>query len=112
MSAFDFFDLPAVTSKPAPVQKKHSVDLDRKPRITGELVTFLNYVFVEIHGGHQAGALAVSRYRGHRSTMIMAEAAGAVKTISSTKYGPKIKQFWVLTDEGKAALAKYRQHRF
>jgi hypothetical protein len=80
---------------------------EQKPGINGDLVTFLNYVFVKIHGGHQAGALSVSRYRGHKAAMKKAEAAGAVKTIARLKCGIKPKQFWVLTDEGKAALVKF-----
>jgi hypothetical protein len=98
---------------PAPSSKHHAappaVVKEPKPGINGDLVTFLNYVFVEIQGGHQAGALSVSRYRGHRAALKKAEAAGAVKIVSSTKYGIKPKQFWVLTDEGKAALAKFRR---
>lgn len=112
MNAFEFMNLPAPAGKSG-VSLPHassSDDQNKRPSISGELVTFLNYVFVEIHGGHQAGALSVSRYRGHRESMKKAEAAGAVKTISSTKFGVKPKQFWVLTDEGKAALAKFRRY--
>jgi hypothetical protein len=106
-NAMEFLNLAA--SSPKQLLAPPAAAKEQKPGINGDLVTFLNYVFVEIHGGHQAGALSVSRYRGHREAMKKAEAAGAVKVIASTKYGVKPKQFWVLTDEGKAALAKFRR---
>lgn len=110
MNAHEFLALPAPrpdSTSTAP--SSSAVNPAKHPGINGDLVTTLNYLFVEIHGGHQAGALSVSRYRGHREAMKKAEAAGAVKVISSTKHTVKPKQFWVLTEEGKAALAKFRR---
>jgi len=73
--------------------------------IAPEILTFLQYVFIDSHQGHQANALPVGAYRGHRVALEKAETAGAVKVVTSKK---SQKRFWLLTESGKDALRKFR----